>query len=124
VIDVIACDTYQAETTSGSEVPGAECSAQKKANFTAWAKRKNAVTPGIVKGLGIGEWSGWGQEGIDHPLAWMHDVNDPLWIWDLYFNSTGSLGDTVLTGDRLLSYQTYLRDWRKDGAIKPPQTQG
>lgn len=124
VIDVIACDTYQAETTTGSEVPAAECSAQKKANFTAWAKRKNAATPGIVKGLGIGEWSGWGQEGIDHPLQWMHDVNDPLWIWDLYFNSTGSLGDTVLTGDRLLSYQTSLRDWRKDGAIKPPQTQG
>lgn len=123
-MDVIAVDTYQTETTAGSEVAGGECAAQKKANFTAWAHRRNAAFPGNIKGIGIGEWSGWGQEGIDHPLTWMRALNDPLWIWDLYFNSTGSLGDSVLAGSRLTSYQTALRDWRNDGALKPAQTIG
>jgi hypothetical protein len=99
VSDVVAGDTYQGDAT-GEEV------ATKITRMGAWARRV-----GGVRALGLGEFNTQTAQGLTNATAAL--AADPLFSWGCLWNAdgTGSANATVLTGDRLVAFQTALANW-------------
>ena len=99
VSDVIAGDTYQSNPT-GEDV------ATKITRMGSWARRV-----GGVKALGLGEFNTPTAQGVTDATNALGA--DPLFAWGCLWNAdgSGSANATVLTGDRLVAFQTALANW-------------